>query len=145
MLARGRIAWSHLYAASALRFGIGPVPVIENMNCRQSVLRGRNIFVKFQRLERAGFGFGKEIDDARLAELAKAVSAVLGRSGESPAINAAAAASASEPRPAAGTWPSGLPSEAWLAGLKQNLAEHLGPLASVEVDRERRGAKSAED
>ena len=41
------------------RFGIGPVPVIQNMNCRQSVLRGRDIFVQFQRLERAGLGFGE--------------------------------------------------------------------------------------
>src|ERR1017187_1990550 len=31
------------------------------MNCRQCVLRGRNIFIQFQRLERAGFGFEEEI------------------------------------------------------------------------------------
>src|SRR5271154_1366516 len=31
------------------------------MNCRQCVLRGRNIFIQFQRLERAGLGFGEEI------------------------------------------------------------------------------------
>ena len=100
----------------------------------------------FRRIQAANLiGWRGDSDDARLAELAKAVSAVLGRSGESPAINAAAAASVSEPRPAAGTWPSGLPSEAWLAGLKQNLAEHLGPFASVVVDRELRASKSAED
>jgi len=61
MSARLRVAWSQLYAASAHRFGVRPVPVIENMNGRQCVLRGRNTFVQLQRLERAASGFGEEI------------------------------------------------------------------------------------
>src|SRR5262249_26775742 len=56
------------YASSADRFGIGPVPVIINVNSRQCVLCGCNVFVQFQRSQCAGFGFGEEITAGAQAE-----------------------------------------------------------------------------
>jgi TonB family protein len=101
----------------------------------------------FRRIQAADLiGWRGDRNDERLIELIQAIASILGGHPQ-PATEKLASAPSPSVRPpvVVPTWPQGPPSEQWLSGLKRDLAEYLGPVASIVVGRALRESSSSKE
>ena len=96
----------------------------------------------FRRIQAADLiGWSGDPNDERVTDLVQAIAVLLSAHAEPAAMGAAAAASAGSVGGAAPAvslppaWPEGPPSEKWFGELKRELAEYVGPVASVVINR----------
>lgn len=101
----------------------------------------------FRRIQAADLiGWRGDRNDERLIELIQAIASILGGHPQ-PAVEKFASAPSPSVRPpvVVPTWPQGPPSEQWLSELKRDLAEYLGPVASIVVSRALRESASSKE